>query len=288
MSVLDNIGYVAKATYYPCVRPNPWLIAEAAGNAIAPVLISAASFSCLDLVRMRAGISPWHSRGLRMLINDAIPPAQKNEVNKIYKFVIPLEKLLFVWFIADLTTEFTARWQSQIFKLGACGVPSDNAAASGHPVFWASPGNNKFSTIAVNNFQVEGQHGYIIPPYLIVPSGYSFTVSWTMEIQPWYPDDPPTWVDSTIMRISGTPFMYQPMRSEPGWLTGNLSTFYQSPQIPPQNGTTQYVLMASSDKGCRSIGGSFAAQVSSTPIYNKGVFPVNCFGVPLPSANVFQ
>src|SRR4051794_22021710 len=121
MGIIDNANYVKSASYFPCARPEPILIIEAAASALGPVLLSFAAFGCNDIVKMRAGLSPWHRRAVKAMLEGAIPPEQRDMVNKVYKFAIPVGKLLFVWFVADLTVEFFARFHSQLFKLGACG-----------------------------------------------------------------------------------------------------------------------------------------------------------------------
>src|SRR4051794_22750875 len=115
MGVIDNLGYVSKATYFPCATPSPILAIQAAGDALFPVLASALQFGCLDIIKMRAGMSPWHARKLRALISNPVTAVETDRLNKIYKYAVPVEKLLFFWFVVDLTTEFFARWQSNMF-----------------------------------------------------------------------------------------------------------------------------------------------------------------------------
>src|SRR5436190_14775085 len=119
MGVLDNLGYISKASYYPCAAPQPALILQAAGAAALPTLMSAVSFGCTDIVKMRAGISPWHARYMKALIGGAIPPDQVDKAQKILKYTVPVEKLLFFWFVVDLETGFLDKWQSNIFMLNA-------------------------------------------------------------------------------------------------------------------------------------------------------------------------
>jgi hypothetical protein len=116
MGIIDNLGYIKQASYYPCAEPDPLLVIQAAGAAAFPTLLSAISFGCNDIVKMRAGISPWHARNMKALIDGAIPAEQQKTFNGLYKFVVPVEKALFFFFVVDLTLEFLARWQSQIFK----------------------------------------------------------------------------------------------------------------------------------------------------------------------------
>ena len=284
MGVLDNVGYVAKATYYPCAEPDPVLVIEAAGQALAPVLLSAATFGCLDFIRMRAGISPWHSRGLRMLINGAIPPEQSDAINKIYKFLIPLEKVLFFWFVVDLTTEFFARWQSQIFRLGACGNKPNDAFASGEPAGWLCEGDFKYRRITYQIRQYEGRRGLIIPPYIIVPPGYFLSLTMTLTIKPWYPNRPPSSLKITIAQIMPTYHEFRHFEATPNFITGQLRGFYHKGNLPPRKGTRQYIMLAATDQGANAAGGSMQCSLTEQPDYGGGLIPVNCLGAPPPGS----
>lgn len=283
MGVLENIGYVASASYYPCAEPNPILIIEAAGKAIAPIIVSAATFSCLDFVRMRAGISPWHSRGLRMLIDGAIPPEQKNEVLGIYKFLIPLEKALFFWFVVDLTTEFFARWQSQIFKLGACGPLPDGAEGHGSPITGFFDYHN-WCAVFVAHKVVTGHTNWIWPPYILVPENYHMQCTFSFSLKSIVQGRSPTFVETALHEITPHPFEGPGMIATPNWLNGQLQGFYTTHHLHPKPYARQFMMRARTD--CLSIaeGGSFACEISPTPIFNKGIFPVNCLGAPPPGS----
>lgn len=281
MSLIDNLGYVKSASYYPCALPNPVLLIEAAGLAIGPVLLSAASFGCNDIVKMRAGISPWHSRGIKMLINGAIPPAEKDAVGKIYKFLIPLEKLLFVWFVADLTTEFFARWHSQAFKLGACGVPSSQCSYGGNLATWVGgekdhPRPISYSTDWTNGNCVGGGGARFA-----VPRGWYWNAHFSITPKPIFNNQQISYCDTFLTRVVPSQLQFPVHRTEPPWFGNTLTAMDQRSGNNDISQYEEYEMSAATDVPAIGVGGSCIIELSDRPLFDKPISPVNCLGEPM-------
>lgn len=280
MSILRNLAYIQNAVYYPCAKPDPYLIIKAAGSAAFPVLLSAVSFGCLDIVKMRAGISPWHARGMRALIEGAIPPAQSDQVNKIYKFFIPLEKALFFFFVVDLTVDFVARWQSQIFKLGACGEQSHYCSKDGDTPVWFNTPTPQWAPIQYHTTHEEGQcaGGNINP--IIVPAGQFFSCSFSLKIRQPPHARPATTVSTRLQQTFPVFRNFKPQVTPAPWLGNTIHAQYYTQGKNQFEHDAVYTMQAMADEPAVSDGGSAHVQFSEFPIGENSILPVNCFGAP--------
>lgn len=283
MGVLANLGYLKKAQAYNCSRGDITLIVEAAAKAGAITLWEAATFGCIDIIKMRAGISPWHARGLKALINGVTSPAEKNVINGIYKFIIPAEKALFFWFVVDLTVGFFANWQSQMFKLGACDQEADWGAGTGSNPHWICPGHNTFANVAYIDFHKTGprqgiidHHGFIVPP------GYHYQCYFSLNPRLLFGNNPAPSADTTLREILDHPFMLTPQHSEPPWLFNKLTATWHSQGHNKHTHAQEYFYVAATEDICYADGGSLSVMVSDRPMLNNGLVPVNCFGQPAP------
>lgn len=286
MGAIENLGYIKQASLYNCGSPDPLLVIEAAGRAIAPVLISAVSFGCNDIVKLRAGISPWHARGMKALVEGAIPAAQKDQVNGIYKFLVPAEKALFFFFVVDLTTEFLARWQSQLFKLGACDEQPDDCTIIGSDPVGFSPGNNVWATVA---YSTQERTGTSCQPIIglgpIIQPGQNFSITWSITTAPFFADDPPSYVETWLQPRTVVSQQFQPQNTPAPWFGNKITAMYHREGQNTHTAFQSYFFLFRADKPTYVTGGSCQLSVSNLPIYNKGIIPVNCFGQPVPGIN---
>lgn len=284
MGTMANLGYISAAANYNCGSPSIGLIIQAGANALYPVLLSAVSFSCLDIIKMRAGISPWHARGMRALINGAIPPDQSDTVNKIYKFTIPLQKALFFFFVVDLTTQFFARWQSQIFKLAPCqNIPTDCNWTGKDPA-WAIGAAGSESYVAYFTDTISGDCRVRPALDFYVPQGHFWSAYFGMQVKPILKEFPVNNVTTWIMEITGSFYKFKPQIAQPGWIGNDIDAIYQKQGQERRVGGNLYRFMATADNPAVAVSGSAAVTTSATPIYNNGIIPVNCFGNNAPSA----
>jgi hypothetical protein len=256
MGVLDNLNYIRKASYYPCNVADPVLIIEAAFRAAGPAIWEAATFSCVDLIRLRAGISPWHTRGLRALIKGINPPAIQDQINGIYKFIIPAERLLHFMFIADLTTGFLAQWQSQIFKLDACHTGDIVCNFTGNNPAWFCPDGSSW---IVNPGQ------YWQASFDLVPVGFPAGV---------YPGS----LSMDIIDLGPRHFEFPPVTFETPWYGNKIKGIYSMHGQNKISRAQRLGFRAKTDKTCFAQSGNCYLTISDTPIDNRGILPVNCAG----------
>lgn len=284
MGVIDNLGYISKATYYPCATPNPALILQAAGAAAFPTLMSAVSFGCGDIVKMRAGISPWHARNLKAMVKDAIPPEQIDAANKILKYTVPIEKLLYFWFVVDLTTGFLAKWQSQIFKLNACGDNSVMASDTGTFGSWVEPVAGAWTDVNYHFTHSNPAYPLAAGANFIIPGDFYWSAYFSVTPKPIFSGQQIGSLQTRLRRIAPSVYDYESPPVTPPWI-GNQMT--SSVMVTPQkkkNFSQSYRFQAMCDGPAVGISGSALVQISQTPIGDDNIIPTNCFGAAPPTA----
>lgn len=279
MGVIDNLGFIEEATHYGCAQAGGALVIQAAGAAAWPVLLQAATFSCLDILKMRAGVSPWHARGLRALIKGAIPAEQADVGAGVFKFLLPVEKALFFWFVVDLTTEFQARWMSQIFKLGGCEVSPSECEQWGNDPSWLGLGNDNYSPVLWSNVQRSGVCTWVLRTSFIANLGENWSCTFSVKPRPLLPGNAITNVETRIVKTSPVHFEYDPVKHEPNWFGMEFIAMHHQQGQNKFHGFEVYELQARSNTPCAAVGGSVNVMVSNGPIFNKGIAPVNCFGL---------
>lgn len=278
MGVIDNLGYIKKAAAFPCATPNPILIAQAAGNAIAPVLLNAATFGCNDIVKMRAGISPWHSRGLKALIKGAIPPDETATAGKLLKFTIPVEKALFFWFVVDLTTDFFARWHSQVFRLGACGHPLRSWTGSGPLSTWVMPAPNGWTRISYSMTKNPPGAPNIGSDGFIVTSHQYWQAYFSLTPRPLWVGQVPGSVQLRLHQIAGRPFVIEGPKVPAPWFGNQIHASILFNSDNENIGLKEYVFEASCDTVAIGLSGSASVSISDRPLEVENFLPTNCFG----------
>lgn len=284
MGVFDNLGYIAEAQHYPCASPDPWLVIKAGASAIAPVLLSAASFGCTDIIKMRAGVSPWHSRGIRALIEGAISPSEKSTAGKILKFTIPIEKALFFWFVVDLTTEFFARWQSNLFQLQGCGTTAFGCSMTGKLGGWACPSPGAWTYIGYEKTSSTGRCPVGFGIEFGVQAHQHWSCYFSLSPAPIIKTQPIGSFQTRLRRVYPDGYVYEGEKVTPSWI-GNKLTSNMMLNGHNKHGTFQiYRFEATADVAAYGVDGSAAVTISDFPLFNKGILPVNCFGAPSPTA----
>jgi len=279
MGVLSNLGYIKKAQAYTCTHGDIVLILEAAAKAGSITLWEAATFGCIDIMKMRAGISPWHSRGIKALINGILSPAERNVVNGLYKFIIPAEKALFLWFVVDLTVGFFANWQSQMFKLGACNAEAQYGSGEGLNPNWICPGHNTFANVAYLDFTRQGNRSALVDHHgFIVPPGYFYSCYFSLNPKTIFGNKPAGSADTTLREILDHPFNLTPQHSTPPWLFNKLTATWHSQGHNKHTHSQEYFYVAATEEICYADGGSLSVMVSDKPLLNTGLIPANCFG----------
>lgn len=284
MGTLKNLGYLKQAFYFPCAQANPVLVLDAAVTAIAPTLISAVSFGCTDIVKMRAGISPWHARGIKAFIEGAIPPDEKSMAGKALKFTVPVEKALFFFFVADLTVGYVANWQSTLFKLGGCGSKPNECTASGPMVSFVEPVGGAWVHIAY----AMTHH----PPTCFFHSATQFTVQkgqfwqayFSLTAKPLFTNKPITSLTTRLRLVNSSGIAIEAAPQAAPWFGNEISSSIMAHPNHAAGSFQVWEFQAMTDEIAIGTGGSAAVTVSDHPIHNEGMIPVNCFGAPAPTA----
>jgi len=278
MSVLENLNFIREATAFPCAFPDPVLIIEAGFTALGPAIWEAATFSCIDLVRLRAGISPWHSRGLKALVNNINPPEIQDKVNRLYKFIIPVERILHFMWIADLSSNFIANWQSQVFKIGACGEGTHGCTFSGTNPSWANDAQHGYTNVSYD--PVPGSPicpGATGVEWIVHPNDY-WSASFDMTPRPIFSSDTIGGLDMIISEFPPNGRTTRPQHYEPPWFGNTINAIYTRHGQNKTTSTKTYRFGAVADKPAVAAGGSCVISISDRPIHNQGLFPVNCLG----------
>lgn len=286
MGTLKNLGYIKQAMYFPCTHQNPILVLEAAVESIAPTLISAATFGCNDIVKMRAGISPWHSRGIKAFIEGALSPEEKSMAGKALKFTVPIEKALFFFFVVDLTVGFAANWQSNIFKLGACGSPPLTCNATGPLASFVEPVGGAWVFIAYALTSTPATCGFTGSTGFTVQKGQFWQAYYSLTAKPLFRNKPMTTLQTRMRLIGSSQFeITQGPQSAP-WFGNQISSSVMAAPNGAAKSFQEWRFEAMADVEAIGTGGSCAITVSDHPIHNQGIFPVNCFGQLAPSGGV--
>lgn len=278
---MANLGYIKTATAFTCGNVDIPLTLQAAGNAAAITLMQATSLGCIDIVKMRAGVSPWHARGMKALANGVLKPAEHNLVSKVYKYIIPFEKALFFFWVVDLTTGFVANWQSQMFKLGACDTKADWGSGNGANAHWVCPAPGVYGDISYADLYKAGPlQSHIGPHEFVVPEGYYFACSFSVKPKPFIFQAPIGNADCRLREISPPAYHYTPQRSAPPWYANAFTATSHWGGQNKRHHDKVFRFSATCDQIAFSEGGSMNVMVSSVPLLNTGLIPVNCFGSP--------
>lgn len=284
MGTLKNLGYIKQALYFPCVDSNPILVLEAALESVAPTLVAAASFGCTDIVKMRAGISPWHSRGIKALINGAINPDEKSMAGKALKFTIPVEKALFFFFVVDLTVGFAANWQSNLFKLGGCGGKPVECTGSGPYASFVAPVGGAWVHIAYALSYAPAPCHFGSGTDFIVQPGQYWQAYFSLTAKPLFQDKPMTSLQTRLKLVNAVDIAITQEPQGAPWFGNQISSSIMAKPNKPAGSLQRWRFEAMADVEAVGTGGSAAITVSDHPIHNEGLIPVNCFGAPAPSA----
>lgn len=138
---LKNLNYISNHFKHPCHinvdgQTEVKIIISSAFAAAVPVLMASKTFSCMDILKTRAGISWQCGRALKAAIEQAHKPGVVNAGHFAYSITgaALLERALWYYFIAELATEFAANWTSLMYSQNGCAGPySGTLVASAGP-----------------------------------------------------------------------------------------------------------------------------------------------------------
>jgi hypothetical protein len=124
MSAISNLNYIKRVYNHPCATPTPNVMIETAFPAARLALLEVLSFGCTDILKMRLGRTPWHSRGLKMLIRKKSLGVQLGPRTTGFSYAFaPVEFVLQYMLFADAATGFAANWMSLVYQQQGCTLP---------------------------------------------------------------------------------------------------------------------------------------------------------------------
>lgn len=209
MSIMGNINYMKRFAYHPCATPNPLLLIEFAFEAGLPVLFELLSADILDKA-LAQGKQAWRRASAKQNRSPQKTPSGTGPVSghgrkaggkfgrkSLGQKIGPREWLfeavdieqtgMYYWLVADLATEFLARWSTLIYLKQGC--PFDR------PCFAQGP----FSGIYIE----QGENTQILPILTtgaVISGGTTiqvlhpgkWSVTYTCRLLRFLSDEPPT------------------------------------------------------------------------------------------------
>lgn len=183
MSILKNINYLIKLYNIPCGVPDALVIIETAFKAAPPALLTIFTPGCNEIVKTKLGLSPWHLKGINGFIKKAAPP-QAIAANKfLYKIgYFTIEKYLYWYMLADVTTEFFTTWTSFMYQAQQCQLPGAGTAYGNLAPFVTQPGTSGTCTWDIE----KGVFGVIpnLGSISILP-GFEAAIAYNMTWDSW-------------------------------------------------------------------------------------------------------
>lgn len=180
---MSNINYIKELNVIGCSQPDIYVTVTTGFQAAAPALLSLFTPGCTDIVKMKLGLSVWHSKGIRGLIKGAAPPLALEANKFLYKIGYFTAEAGLYWFmVAGIATEFVTTWQSLVFAAEQCQLPDAGTAYGYMAPFVYGPDSGEFLTPAALHSvpgMAVGLHNIAIFP------GFQGTVAWTTEWDSW-------------------------------------------------------------------------------------------------------
>src|SRR6266446_3856123 len=125
MSGLRNLNYMKQMAYHPCQPSGDALLYIETGlQALLPLLFAFNTFSCLDIIKARAGISWKCGRTIKGIMGQGIKPKTYDGIHFLYSLGPNIvERLLWYMFVAELASDFVVNWTSLIYAGLGCTGP---------------------------------------------------------------------------------------------------------------------------------------------------------------------
>lgn len=206
MSVMGNINYIEKVFAHPCAADNIPVLIQTAFPAAAVALLEVFQFGCRDIQKMRAGKTPWHSKGLTALLKNLNPGVQLGP--KMWGFAIafaPVEAALQYWLFVDVATGFIANWMSMVYQVSNCTLPSAGYIGCGVQT-GLIPNDH---VIDMNILCTETRPCVLVGGTSItIPAGCSATISWQLHFEPFLMDPQYNGTVTTWLEEEGTGTQY--------------------------------------------------------------------------------
>lgn len=277
MGFANNINYIEAMSVYPCALPGPLVLIKTAFEAFTPILMELESFSCIDILKLRAGISYRCGKTLKAAIKKAHGPKVIDRVHFLYQFAAPVERLLWRFFIADLASSYFAHWTSLIYEVQNCQHGGDDCKWSG--------------TAGIGNFYAAGAAhdiGYLmhrdagtcitpVPGGFCVPPGWYYQAHNTLHVRPLFTGGNPS-LELWLRRIGASvPDPEHNLYPAAGPDEENHGSFEHTGHNRSPRRERCFQWMAKTSEHAMTTGGSCAFQISPQPILDTAQVGVGCF-----------
>lgn len=204
MSALQKLNYVKNLFRHPCGTPTIDVVVITAFEATLPILFSLNQFSCLDILKSRAGISWKCGRALKAAAKQWHNPKIIDRTHFLYSLgSAQLERALWIWFVADLAVDFFANWSTLMYLEQACTLPpAGHVSIPLSSIFTGGGGTVFINGTAHRECFIVGGNAWNIP------FGCDVTVTYQCEWRPFH--DLPvnmhpvtTWIEDDLGRKYG-------------------------------------------------------------------------------------
>lgn len=282
MGVGANLNYVKNVFRHPCATPSLDVLIETAFPAAAVALLEVFTFGCSDILKMRAGKSPWHSRGLNALLKGAQGGLKMGP--RLFGFYAPFAAIqagLQYMLFADAASGFVANWMTLIYQEQGCTLPGAGYARCGlSSTFQDAGGPYGILINCLENKQCCAIGGNVIT----IPAGCEATISWSTHFEPFQGDprnDGP--VETWLQDLTGGEISVQPGYKSPNGKGYDVGGGYKSKPGFPGLAKSYRLSWRSGGglMGCTSGHLSVSAYGRKMPLIPSGCSPRN-FDQPYP------
>lgn len=261
---------------YPCAKPNPIIYIGTFLPAVAPALIDFISYGCRDIVKFKAGRGSPCGRLFKALSAKAYGPANADMLHNTLKFTLPLEKLLFWWFVADLASDTLARWDTLAYQMSGCPDALQQASFQHHWIPQGATGANNPHPVIGNVTDYTGVPNLATNSGCIVPAGWYWQGSFDVTVHPvfsGYNSGLRQW-----LAVSGPgAFDYAANDYRPGYDGQSVGGMYSLSGQNTNNRFTRTVSMwIETDQQCFIDDVKAYWTVSQTPIADWALSPLSC------------
>jgi len=270
---MRNINYLKKMNVMGCSAPDIFVTIETGLQAAGPALLNLLTPGCTDIVKMKLGRSPWHSRGIRSLIKSAAAPFSLEANKFLYRIGYDTaERGLFYLMVADIAVEFVTTWQSLAFVAEQCPLPSAGTAYGYMATFIYTP--NQETLLGYNpqhnvNGMAVGLNSIVIFP------GFQGSLTFNAVFDSWpirgKGVSVNTWMTEDDSTIPISPSRTNDPPSQPkNEVVGHLS-FDTTRELLRKD---YYLhIQNSGDENAQCVGGTYSVAMSGHP---TGVLPWGC------------
>lgn len=278
MGVLNNINYLKEVQYFPCADPDPLILITTALEAGAPTLLEFYSWGCRDILKLRAGYSNFCGRKYRAIVAKWHPPGFIDKLHKSYGFFVPIDKLLYGWLIADLTSGFLAKWTSLAYAAQGCIPDPTTQQWTGSPQIPQGILANHETGIVYRISQIGTGGGFVSPTAASVPAGWYISITFSVKVEPLFAGQGVN-VNTWLQPIAGSGAHIAEQSFSPPYFGGGTrargKAYFQTPDTGFAHG---YEWRIHVDKTCFIVAGDLQVIISPLPILNYGLQPLSCLG----------